>query len=240
MEGLNLKEKILKYIDYMRGKHGIIAAMVTGSFVTGDMGPRSDIDIFFIWTEAYQSMRGREYFEGLEFEYFISPEWKYYDRLRTDKISMRIYSTSMIVVDPQNKLENIKNTAIRKIEEYKSNINTDMKRDYKFWLETICSDGEDLFDKGDYSNFLFFTGYNLNKMNDLLCELNNKLPTYHKYGVKEINEIDKIYGQKLEEFLVVGHCDPKKKQLWYLLCNYLQGELGDHDISNYESYQTLE
>lgn len=167
-----MKETVLKYIDYMREKHGIIAAMVTGSFVTGDMGPRSDIDMFFIWTKAYQSIRGREYFEGLEFEYFISPEWKYYDRLRTDKTSMRIYSGAMILADPENKLENIKNTAIRKVEEYQNRINTDMKKDYTFWLETICSDGEDLFDKKDYSNFLFFTGSNLQKMSDLLCGVN--------------------------------------------------------------------
>lgn len=87
-----MREIIFKYIEYMKEKHNVSAAMVTGSYVTKEMSPRSDIDLFFIWSEEFKSMRGREYFEGVEFEYFISPEWKYYDRLRTDKTSMRIYS----------------------------------------------------------------------------------------------------------------------------------------------------
>lgn len=147
MGGDNLKEIIESYVKYMNRKHKIIAAMVAGSYVTGEMGPRSDIDIFFIWTKEYSSMRGREYFEGVEFEYFISPEWKYYDRLRTDKTSMRIYSTSKILIDYENTLDKIQKTAIKRIEEYSIDLSTEKRKDYKFWLETICSDGEDLLDK---------------------------------------------------------------------------------------------
>lgn len=223
----------------MKEKHKIIAAMVTGSYVTGEMSSRSDIDMFFIWTDEFKSMRGREYFEGFEFEYFISPEWKYYDRLRTDQTSMRIYSSSMILLDKEKRLENIQNTALTKVKEYKSELNDDARKDYKFWLTTICSDGEDLLDKKQYSNFLFFSGANLQMMSNLLCKLNSKLPTYHKYGVKEILEIDEIYGGKLEKFLLCNYDNSEKKHLWIELCNYLQEKLGDYDITNYESIQLL-
>ncbi|WIV12724.1 nucleotidyltransferase domain-containing protein [Proteiniborus sp. MB09-C3] len=234
-----MKEIIERYIEYMIKKHKIIAAMVTGSYVTGEMGPRSDIDMFFIWEKEYESMRGREYFEGIEFEYFISPEWKYYDRLRTDKVSMKIYSTSRVLLDSEKKFEKIQKTAIEKVKEYSCNLSIDSRKDYKFWLETISSDGEDLFDKGDYYNFLFFVGVNLQKMNDLLCMLHNKLPVYEKYGVKEIGEIDESYGYKLKEFLKSDYFEGKKKQLWVEMCGYLHEKLGDYDITSYERYQRL-
>lgn len=233
-------EKIIKdYILYMKEKHGVTAAMVTGSYVTGEMGPRSDIDLFFIWSKEYESMRGREYFNGVEFEYFISPEWKYYDRLRTDKTSMRIYSSSNIICDPDGRLRKIKKVAQDKVNEYSCNLNEDTRKDYKFWLETISADGEDLFEKGDYNNFLFFTGTNLPRMANLLTSLKNKLPVYEKYGHKEVAAIDKSYGEILEKFMLTDYRDEEKKKLWVSLCQYLQDELGDFDIINYESRQLL-
>lgn len=233
-------EKIIeRYIEYMREKHKITAAMVAGSYVTGEMGLRSDIDMFFIWGNEYKSMRGREYFEGIEFEYFVSPEWKYYDRLRTDGASMKIYSTSKILVDPENKLKKIQKTAIERIKDYSCSLSIDNRKDYKFWLETIRSDGEDLFDKGDFYNFLFFIGANLQKMNALLCKLHNKLPCYEKYGVKEIGEVDDVYCEKLKKFIIYNYDENEKKQLWVELCNHIIEKLGDCDITNYERCQSL-
>lgn len=234
-----MSDIIGRYINYMEKKHGIMAAMVAGSYVTGEMTDRSDIDVFFIWPEAFKSMRGREYFEGQEFEYFISPEWKYYDRLRTDKTSMRIYASGSIVYDPDKKLERIKSTAIQKIEDYRENINDSSKKDYQFWLETIAADGIDLFEKKRYADFLYFTATNLQMMNDLLCKLKNKLPTYNKYGVAEMMAIDANYGESLQAFLLCQLDDINKPQLWSVLCNYLQNALGRQDITSYESVQAL-
>lgn len=42
-----MKEIIERYIEYMSRKHKIIAIMVAWSYVTGEMGPRSDIDLLF-------------------------------------------------------------------------------------------------------------------------------------------------------------------------------------------------
>lgn len=234
-----MKEIIERYIKYMIKKHKIIAAMVTGSYVTGQMCPNSDVDIFFVWEKEYDSMRGREYFEDIEFEYFISPEWKYYDRLRTDKTSMRIYSSSLILLDKDNIIEKIQKTAIEQIRNYTCNLSIENRKDYKFWLQTISSDGEDLFDKGDYNNFTFFTGVNLQKMSDLLCMINNVLPTYEKYGVKEIEEVDKNYCEKLIKFITAGYKEDVKKQLWIEMCNYIYIKLGDFDITSYERCQKL-
>lgn len=60
----------------------MIEAMITGSYITGNMKPNSDIDIFFIWNEENKSIRG---------------EWKYYERLETDLTSQQIYATGKIL-----------------------------------------------------------------------------------------------------------------------------------------------
>lgn len=234
-----MKEIIERYIKHMIEKHKIIAAMVAGSYVTDEMGANSDIDIFFVWEKAFESMRGREYFEGIEFEYFISPEWKYYDRLRTDKTSMRIYSSSLILLDHNNIIKKIQKTAIKKINNYSCDLSVKAKKDYKFWLETIRFDGKDLFDKGDYYDFAYFTGVNLQKMSELLCKINNVLPTYEKYGVNELEKIDEEYYKKLKKFISVGFNQELKKEFWIKLCKHIDLMLGEHDVKNYESHQKL-
>lgn len=87
----HLESIIEDYIEKMKRDYNIIGAMVTGSYVVGNMQPNSDIDIFFIWNEDNKSMRGREFYKSVEFEYFISPKWKYYERLENDLTSQQIY-----------------------------------------------------------------------------------------------------------------------------------------------------
>ncbi|NLB72816.1 MAG: hypothetical protein GX795_02130, partial [Firmicutes bacterium] len=92
----NLESVVEDYVKKMRQDYGMIGAMVTGSYVAGNMGPNSDIDIFFIWNQENRSMRGREFYRSVEFEYFVSPEWKYYERLKSDLTSQQIYATGQI------------------------------------------------------------------------------------------------------------------------------------------------
>jgi predicted nucleotidyltransferase len=234
-----LEQKIESYIRYMRKKYNICGAMVTGSYITGKMGPHSDIDIFFIWNDDTKSMRGREYFLDTEFEYFISPEWKYIDRLNNDCASMRIYSSARILYDEYGKLSKIQLYALEKVNNYESMINNPQRMDLKFFIETIFNDGIDMYDKKDYSNFLFFTYSNLQKLCDIVCKLNNKLPVYSKYGISEIGGIDSSFGILLEKYLITDYLDINKKNLWIELCDYGQEILGNFDITNYESVQII-
>lgn len=234
-----MEQLVNRYIESIIRERGVNAVMVTGSYSTGTMGPRSDIDLFCIWGIEFESMRGREYFEGIEFELFISPEWKYYDRLRTDPTSLRIYSTAKILLDPKGKLRKIQRVAKEKLEEYTCSLSLERKQDWQFWLETICSDGQDLFEAQDFSNFLYFTAAKLQKMNDLLCQLQGKLPTYEKYGVTEISRIDQGYGDVLMRFLQVDHMLTEKCNLWVELCQILIHKLGNYDLTKYERIQRL-
>ncbi|WP_234124742.1 nucleotidyltransferase domain-containing protein [Clostridium hydrogenum] len=234
-----LEEKIEKYIQYMKGKYGIYGAMIAGSYVTGKMDEHSDIDIFFIWHDDEKGMRGREFFLDTEFEYFISPEWKYFDRLEKDLTSMEIYSVAKIVYDEGEKLKKIQEKAIEKVKNYKVKIDDSGKMDLKFFIETIFNDGIDMYDKKDYNNFLFFTNSYLQSLCNLICKLNNKLPVYNKYGVSEIKEVDSKFALILEEFLVTDYLNADKKRLWAEMCNYIQEKLGKYDIREYKSVETF-
>lgn len=229
-----MENTINNYLQYMRQKYGISAAMVAGSYVSGKMGPNSDIDIFMIWPYEYKTKRGREVFEGLEFEFFISPEWKFYDRMRTDPVAVRVYSQSKIVFDPYEKLKRIQSVASNLAQQLHRPLTEQQKRSYLFWLETIRNDGTDLFDQGQYANFAYFASVNLQSLTKLLEKVHNALPVYGKYGAEEINCIDSTYGDLLQQFLLLPPSDPSKRELWVAMCKHLESKLGRLDITTYE------
>jgi hypothetical protein len=233
-------EKIIeKYIDYMKDKHNIIGAMITGSYVTKMMKPHSDIDIFFLGSDLEKSIRGREYFMGVEFEYFISPEWKYYDRIKTDLTAIRIYSKGVILLDSEGKFEEISKRATLKIDSYNGVIEEVHRPDYKFYVETIFHDGIDMFDSGEFSDFVFFTSTSLDNLCKIVCKMRNRLPIYIKNGVSEMKTVDIAFGNLVESFIRVDYNSQEKKDLWEQICNYVQNLLGDVDISTFESVQSI-
>lgn len=234
-----MQEIVNRYIVYMREKHGISAAMASGSYVTGRMGPNSDIDLFFIWPREGEAMRGREYFEGLEFEYFISPEWKFYDRLKADPVSIRVYSRAKVLYDPDGRLRRLIDAARKKAEERRPVPEEQERRDLEFWLETIRWDGEDLFDGSSFDDLAYFIGANLPRLTDLAARLKGAHPVYAKYGVDEVAAIDPAYAALLRELLRSAPSDRGRREAWVKLCSYLENQLGDVDVTEYHSLRKL-
>lgn len=233
-------EKIIeKYIDYMKDKYNIIGAMITGSYVTKTMKPSSDIDIFFLGSDPEKSIRGREYFMGVEFEYFISPEWKYYDRINTDLTAIRIYSKGIIILDSEGKFEEISKCAAMKIDTYNCVIEEAHRPDYKFYVETIFHDGIDMYDSGEFSDFVFFTSASLDNLCNIVCKMRNRLPIYIKNGVSEMKAIDVAFGNLVESFILINYSSQEKRDIWEQICSYVQNLLGDTDISTFESVQSI-
>jgi predicted nucleotidyltransferase len=68
----NVNEIIVRFIKTVNEKYGIIAAMLTGSYLSDNIQPNSDIDVFFIWQNEQENMWGRTFFEELEFEYLFT------------------------------------------------------------------------------------------------------------------------------------------------------------------------
>lgn len=234
-----MQDIVQRYINHMKEKHGVSAAMAAGSYVTGRMGPNSDIDLFFIWPREYEAMRGREYFEGLEFEYFMSPEWKFYDRMRSDPVSVSVYSQAKVIHDPEGRLQKIIDTAKEKAAERPPTPDEELRRDLKFWLETIRRDGEDLFDRESFDNLTYFIGANLPRMTELAGRLKGAPPVYGKYGVDEIEAADPAYGALLRDLLRSAPSDCDRREAWVRLCSYLEGQLGEVDVAQYFSLQKL-
>ncbi|MHB0884727.1 MAG: nucleotidyltransferase domain-containing protein [Bacillota bacterium] len=226
-----------RYIRYMMEKHGVSAAMAAGSYVTGRMGPNSDIDLFFIWPREGEAMRGREYFEGLEFEYFISPEWKFYDRMQTDPVSVRVYSQGKALCDPGGRLRRIIDAAKIKAAERRPAPDEQLRRDLKFWLETIRRDGEDLYDRGSFDDLAYFIGANLSRLTDLAARLKGTHPVYAKHGVDEVAAVDPAYAALLRELLHSASSERPRREAWIKLCTYLEEQLGDIDVTEYSSRQ---
>lgn len=235
----NLEEVIDRYLIKMQKEVGAIGAIVTGSYVTDSMGPTSDIDIFFVTKENFSNKRGREYFEDVEFEYFCSPEWKYYDRIRNDRTSQHIYANGKILLDQDRIMSKIQEEAKNKIKNGTCPLGEKEKYDKSFWVETVMNDGIDLYHKKQFDNFVLFTGSCLEKFSLIISDLSSLPPTYVKYGVTEIKKIDDKYGTTLESFLVTHYESEKKVVLWKEICEYVLSKLGNIDVKNYESVSKL-
>lgn len=230
---------IRDYIEKMKIDYNIIGVMLTGSSITGKMGPNSDIDIFFIWNVEDESMRGREFYKSIEFEYFISPEWKYYDRLKVDLTSQQIYSTGKIILDTNDIFKDIQQKAINILQDYNPKINKTQKEDYSFYVETIMKDGIDMLGDGKIENFYFLSGMHIPKFCDIIAIIRTKYPVYEKYAMEQL----KLLDEKLFLMIIEFYNTRKIHEIhdkWINLCKYILNELGDMDLKNYQVVSKLQ
>lgn len=117
-------------------------------------------------------MRGREFFKNIEFEYFISPEWKYHDRLKGDLTSQQIYATGEIILDSNNIFKNIQQKSIEITQNYNPTLSISDKTDYSFYIETIMKDGIDMLEDGQLEGFYFLSGMYIPKFCNIIAKIN--------------------------------------------------------------------
>lgn len=223
----------------MKRDYNVIGAMLTGSYVTGNMKLNSDIDIFFIWNKEDKSMRGREFYKNIEFEYFVSPEWKYYDRLKGDLTSQQIYSSGEIVFDSNDIFKNIQQKAIEILQNYKPNLSSSEKEDYSFYVETIMKDGIDMLEDGQLEGFYFLSGMHIPKFCNIIAKTRKKYPVYEKYAIEQLKLLDKELFLEIMEFYTAREKNDIYNK-WVSLCKYILNELGDIDLKNYQVISKLE
>ncbi len=229
----DLESVVEDYVEKMRQDYVMIGAMVTGSYVAGNMGPNSDIDIFFIWNQENKSMRGREFYRRVEFEYFASPEWKYYERLKSDLTSQQIYATGQIIFDANNTFRNIQKAAISILENYAPKLDIRERTDYSFYVETIMKDGIDMLGVSELETFYFLSGMHIPKLCNIVAKVRKHYPVYEKYAMEHLKAID----GKLHAMIIAFYKAEDKDGLgstWTDLCKYVLSELGNIDIRNYQ------
>ena len=229
----DLESVVEDYVEKMRQDYGMIGAMVSGSYVAGNMGPNSDIDIFFIWNQENKSMRGREFYRSVEFEYFASPEWKYYERLKSDLTSQQIYATGQVIFDANNTFKNIQKAAISILENYAPKLDIRERTDYSLYVETIMKDGIDMLAASELENFYFLSGMHIPKLCNIVAKVRKHYPVYEKYAMEHLKAID----GKLHAMIIAFYKAEDKDGLgstWTDLCKYVLSELGNIDIRNYQ------
>lgn len=230
---------IKDYIEKMKKDYNVIGAMLVGSYVTGNMRPNSDIDMFFIWNRENESMRGREFYKNIEFEYFISPEWKYYDRLKADLTSQQIYATGQVVFDSNDIFKNIQQKSINILQNYNPELSISDKTDYSFYVETIMKDGIDMLGDGQLESFYFLSGMHIPKFCNIIAKIKKKYPVYEKYAMEQLKLLDEKLFLEIMDFYKVKEKDDIYNK-WVNLCKYILSELGDIDLKSYQVVSNLE
>lgn len=178
-----------KFIARWQSRPDVLAALVCGSYVTGDPSPRSDIDIHIIlkddvdWRE-----RGNEVVDGFLIEYFANPPKqirRYFEEDYEDHSTMSMvqFLTGRVWFDKVGITDTLKAEAgIWKDRRYKS-IDPVLKELKKYHLWDALDNLRDCFEKGTpdfdfvYNNLLF-------QAFDSYCELLGveKIPAYQLYG----------------------------------------------------------
>jgi predicted nucleotidyltransferase len=231
---------IIEFIDTIKTKYQIKAAMVVGSYLSGKMTKHSDIDIFCVSDNQEQSIRGRVFFKNNEFEYFLSPEWKYYHRMENDLTSVRIYSSGKILFDKNDVLKNIIIQARNKRDNYCPEIDKKKRRDLSFYIESIYTDGIDMLDNNNFENFNIFACIQIEKICGIICQNRKVLPIYPKYFFNELEIIDKQLAVFIKELITMNNNDENKKEKWDQICKYTLQELGNEDIKTYASCDSIQ
>ncbi len=229
---------VMRFIGKMRDEYDVVGAMLTGSYVTGTMQKHSDIDVFFVWRDEEQSLRGRLFFEGVEFEYFFSPEWKYYERLNSDLVAQQIYASGKIVFDSQEIFQKFQAVAQNKVQNYVSTMNVQERTDYSFHVETVMHDGLDLLEVGKRDNFLYLAGRYIPQFCDMAAKVHGKYPVYEKYAMEQLSLIDLTLAEKVKQLYSASSIENIQTE-WRGFCRSILSLLGDMDISHYQSATSL-
>lgn len=233
-----MEQVIQRFLAKMQTEYDILGAMLAGSYLTGRMMTNSDIDVFFLWGEEEKSQRGRTYFEGVEFETFFSPEWKYYDRLHKDATARRIYAGGRIILDTNDKLAHIQQAAQAQLSEAMPALILQEKLDLSFQVETIKKDGEDLILAGRKEDFAYFSGRHVPRLCDLQARALGKHPVYEKYAMEQLKVLDP-HLTHLVQGLYRAATGEDQLAAWKELCQHLLLQLGDLDIREYQSATTI-
>ncbi|XFA99645.1 nucleotidyltransferase domain-containing protein [Candidatus Izemoplasma sp. B36] len=221
-----------QYINKMKEKHQIIGAMIVGSYIQNKMKEHSDIDIFFLSKVSDKSIRGREVYKGLEFEYFISPYHSFIKRIESSITSASIYSKAKIILDEQSQLKNIQEKAVKEVKDYKVVFSFQQRIDYKFKLETILYDVIDMDIDSQKMDLMLYMNTNIESLLNLICKIKSKPPVYLKYGMSEIKKIDLLMYKHLKAYFESDNIVDKKEN--YLdMIRYLLSYFIDVDVKEY-------
>ncbi|MCL2217154.1 MAG: nucleotidyltransferase domain-containing protein [Defluviitaleaceae bacterium] len=143
----------------------VVGVMVCGSYITGNPGKHSDLDVHIILDNNVKYReRGNRVIDGLVIEYFANPPYqilRYFDEDLTDKslMSQVQFATGEIIMDEVGEVAALKEKAIAMIDDFYVNPpDASVSELAKYFMWDMLDDLQDAHEtnRADF-DFLYFT-----------------------------------------------------------------------------------
>lgn len=239
-----------KFIKKWENKKEVIGALVCGSYITGNPGKHSDIDVQIIldsnvsWRE-----RGNEIIDGILIEYFVNPLPKCYKYFEQDysqrrRITSHMFCTGKVLFDKTGELKKlIKDSRKYLVKEYppQNKIQIEIAK-YHLW--DMVDNLEEVFEAG-FEDFFFVFYTDLNKLFETYAQFlrfdslpNDKLRRFllnerdkKKYKIKDFP--DKNF---VRMYVRAFNLKEKSKMMreYALLTNYVLNKMGGFKVNGWK------
>lgn len=244
-----MEEALNKFLNEYKDEEYFLGAILTGSYVTGNNTPNSDIDVYIIskddtpWRE-----RGNKLIDGYLIEYFINPKWKIMDYMNNERKELSMSTTNIFI---NSKILYDKDGSVQELIDYANNSrNTiDLIEIDDFKYKSNCYSVWDSFDELedkykshkdiDFSYYIYLErvikGYFYNKkipalpLNKLESILMNE-EYYKKYNISKMPNQEFI--SLLTDCFIEKNYDKKfinAKKLY----DYFMSEFNDFNINDF-------
>jgi predicted nucleotidyltransferase len=181
-----------KFIKKWENRKEVTGAIVCGSYVTGNPGSHSDIDVHIIldsgtsWRE-----RGNEIIDGFLIEYFANPARQHdlyaeEDYKSGKRINAHMFCTGRVLFDKTGELKKLVEDSGNYLEKEFPGLSDIEIESAKYHIWDACDNLEEIFESG--SEDFFFIFYN---------DLKDLFETYAKFL-----QYESIAVHKLRRFLV--------------------------------------
>lgn len=244
-----MEEALEKFLSAYKDEDYFLGAILTGSYVTGNNTPNSDIDVYIVskddtpWRE-----RGNKLVDGYLIEYFINPKWKILAYMESERKELAMSTTNIFI---NSKILYDKDGSVQELIDFANNSRNTIDEieidDFKY--KSNCYSVWDAFDELedkykshkdiDFSYYIFLErlikGYFYNKkipsfpLNKLESILMNG-EYYKRYNINKMPD-QKFINLLTNCFKEKGY--DKKYINAKKLYEYFMSEFSDFNINDY-------
>lgn len=196
---MNLQEKyntaVAKFVKSESKKQSVLGIFVTGSFVTGNIGANSDVDVFILHDEDYSQTKAK-YVDNIEFECAYKSYIQFLKDLENkNSFDITRYAHAKILYDPKDKISDITSKASKIFQRGPKEKITDSD---KYHLKDMMEDIEDNLEN-PATLITIMNAFNL--VLKIFYKKNNLWGTKEKVLIDYLNDKDKKMARLTKDFL---------------------------------------
>ncbi|MCY3412768.1 MAG: hypothetical protein INQ03_14115 [Candidatus Heimdallarchaeota archaeon] len=204
----------------------VIAVMIVGSQVNFSPQEHSDIDLYIILSESNCRIRGNEFIDNYEIEYFINPLLQVHHYLDSEPayrpVTAHMLATGVIIKLNEEYSSDIKKliTKCQNILDNQQELTVSAIELYKYSIDDIRKDIEDLVDQ--WIPYQLSVNALVNLSNEIIFRLDRQfLPKIKHYPI-ELPKVDPEYYDLLKQVLN----EPRSLSNISALVEYIEKKLG--------------